>query len=166
MKKILIQLFAVLLFTTIASAQSPGIFNYQGVARNAIGNTLVHKNISLRLTVKDGSAAGPSVYSETRSIVTNAYGLFNIQIGSPGATNVSGSVAAVDWANGAKYIQVEIDPNGGSSFIALGTSQLASVPFSLHATSAYPIGPAGGDLTGSTYPDPIIAPLAVTTQQK
>jgi hypothetical protein len=29
----------------------------------------------------------------------------------------------------AKFIQVEIDPNGGTTFINIGTAQIASVPY-------------------------------------
>ena len=165
MKKILLQLCAALLFVSAASAQAPGIFNYQAVARNAVGNALASKNIGVKITVHDGSATGPTVYSETRTITTNPFGLFNVQIGSPGAGNVSGTVAGVNWATGTKFLQVEMDQNGGSAFVDMGTTQLASVPFSLNAAGAPPIGPAGGDLAGSTYPNPTIAPSAVTTSK-
>ncbi len=163
MKKIISQLCIALLFVTAASAQAPGIFNYQAVARNAVGNALSNKNISVRLTVKDGSAAGPTVYRETRAVTTNPFGLFNVQIGSPGATSVTGTVLGVNWALADKFLQVEMDADGGSSFVAMGTTQLASVPFALNAAGAAPIGPAGGDLGGSNYPNPTVAPLAITT---
>ncbi len=162
MKKILLQLCVALLFVSAALAQAPGIFNYQAVARNAVGNALASKSIGVKITVHDGSATGPTVYSETRTLTTNPFGLFNVQIGSPGAGNVSGTVAGVNWATGTKFLQVEMDQNGGSSFVDMGTTQLASVPFSLNAAGAPPIGPAGGDLVGSTYPNPTIAPLVVT----
>jgi hypothetical protein len=163
MKKILLQLCVALLIVSAASAQAPGIFNYQAVARNAVGNALANKSIGVRINVHDGSATGPTVYSETRTLITNPFGLFNVQIGSPGATNVSGTVAGVNWATGTKFLEVEMDQNGGSTYVAMGTTQLASVPFSLNAAGAPPIGPAGGDLAGSTYPNPTIAPSAVTT---
>jgi hypothetical protein len=143
--------------------QAPGIFNYQGVARNSVGNALINQNISLRLTIHDVSAAGPIVYQETRAVTTNPFGLFNVQVGSSGASSITGTIAGVNWAVGSKFVQVEIDPAGGTSFINIGTAQLASVPYAVNAAGAAPIGPAGGDLAGSTYPNPIIAPLVVTT---
>jgi trimeric autotransporter adhesin len=127
MKKKLLQLCVALLFVTAASAQAPGIFNYQGVARNSVGNALANKNITLRISVKDGSASGPQVYAETRNVTTNPFGLFNVQIGSPGASNISGTVVGVNWAAGTKFLQVEIDANGGSNFVTMGSTQLASV---------------------------------------
>lgn len=132
MKKIL-SFFTIMLATLAGYSQAPGILNYQGVARNSVGNVLVNKTINLRLTIRDGSASGPTVYQESRVVTTNPFGLFNVQVGSPGATSVTGTISGVNWAVGAKFIQVEIDPNGGTSFINIGTAQLASVPYSLYS---------------------------------
>lgn len=142
MKRIIGLLAILLLAFSSANAQAPGFFNYQGVARNSVGNVLQNKTISLRLSIRDVSPNGATVYSETRSVETNNFGLFNVQIGSAGATNVTGTIAGVNWAVGAKFIQVEIDPAGGSSFINIGTSQLASVPYALFAATGN-VGPQG-----------------------
>ncbi len=137
--------------------------NYQAIARNANGVALTFRDVGIRLSIRDGSPNGSIVYSETRNIRTNQFGLFTVIIGSPGATNVLGSMASINWISGNKYLQVEIDPEGGTNYFQAGTSQLQAVPYALFANAAYPVGPAGGDLLGSTYPNPIIAPLAVTT---
>src|SRR5690349_15616057 len=134
MKKFLSLLTIALLVSMGVYSQAPGIFNYQGVARNSVGNVLVNKTITLRLTIHDGTAAGPVVYQESRQTITNPFGLFNVQVGSPGGSNVTGTIAGVPWAVGAKFIQVEIDPAGGTSFINIGTAQIASVPYAWYAT--------------------------------
>jgi hypothetical protein len=137
--------------------------NYQAIARNANGVALTFRDVGIRLSIRDGSPNGSIVYSESRNIRTNQFGLFTVIIGSPGANNVLGSMASINWISGNKYLQVEIDPEGGTNYFQAGTSQLQAVPYALFANAAYPVGPAGGDLLGSTYPNPIIAPLAVTT---
>ena len=138
MKKILLTL-ACLLFAGIAAwAQVPSLMNYQGVARNAAGSPLASTNISLRLTVHDGSATGTSVYQETQSATTNTFGLYNVSIGA--GTVISGTFAGITWSTGNKWMQVEIDPAGGSSYTSLGASQLLSVPYALYAAAA----PGGG----------------------
>src|SRR5688572_32852728 len=115
----------------ISTAQVPNQINYQGIARNSVGNVLPNQPITVRLSVRDGSTSGTVVYAETRNITTNAFGLFFFGIGSPGATSVTGSLGAVNWATGSKYLQVEIDPKGGTSFTDAGTTQLLSVPYYL-----------------------------------
>jgi hypothetical protein len=136
MKKLLSLLTMLLLLCVAGYSQAPGFFNYQGVARNSVGNVLKNQTIGLRLTIHDGTAAGPVVYQESRTTITNPFGLFNVQVGSPGGSNVTGTVLGVNWAVGAKFIQVEIDPAGGTSFINIGTAQLASVPYAVFAALA------------------------------
>lgn len=141
MKNILL-LLVVLLTIKVTNAQVPNQFNYQAVARNSQGQSIPNASIRTRFTILDGSATGTNVYSEVRLLTTNQLGLFTAAIGGSGAANVTGNFATIDWSTGKKFIKVEVDPLGGSSFLALGNTEMLSVPYALYAVNGK-IGPAG-----------------------
>jgi hypothetical protein len=121
-----------LLLAAIPSwAQAPQSVPYQAVARNSSGDVLAGTNISVRFSIRDSVAAGPIVYRETHSVTTTTKGLFVVNLGQ-GAV-VSGVFSNINWGTNHKYMQVEIDPAGGSTYIDMGTQQLLSVPYALYA---------------------------------
>ena len=115
-------------------AQAPEAFSYQAVARDAGGNAVVSSAIGLRFQLHQGTALGPVVYGETHDPVTDALGLFSVQLG--GGAVQSGTFAAIDWGTGPYFLEVEMDPAGGTNYTPVGTQQLLSVPYAMHATRA------------------------------
>ena len=134
-KNKVIFLIILLAFGFAGFAQSPQVINYQGVARNSLGNPLANQKLNLRLSVRNLSSTGAVVYSETRLVTTNGGGLYTVLIGGVGATATSGTIEATNWQIGSKFLQVEVDPNAGNNFIDLGTTQLVSVPYALSAAT-------------------------------
>jgi len=115
----------------ILSAQTPQAIKYQAVARDGAGNILSDRVVSFRISIQEGSATGTTVYHETHSKTTNTFGLVNLEIGH--GTPVSGSFAGINWGSDDYFVKVEMDPNGGSAYQVMGTSQLLSVPYALFA---------------------------------
>ena len=135
MRKILL-FAAFILAVCIIQAQAPNQLNFQGVARNAQGNALVNQVITLRLSIQTAAIGGVVEYTETRSITTNAVGLFSVVIGSAGATSSNGTIAAINWNIGTRFLLLEIDVLGGNNFVSMGTTQLQSVPYALNARTS------------------------------
>jgi hypothetical protein len=166
MKKLILSICLLSGMQFIAGAQAPARFNYQGIARNSTGLPLASQNLAVRLSIRESSAAGTIVYQERQTVTTNAYGLYHVAIG--GGTVITGTMSGVNWAAGEKYIQVELDPAGGSAYTDLGASQLLSVPYAMYAASGTPgatgpAGPAGPTgLTGATGPAGPAGPTGAT----
>jgi uncharacterized protein (TIGR02145 family) len=142
-----ILILTLLAFSFSAFSQAPNLLNYQGVARNAVGNPLPNQSMKLRLSIHDSSPSGTVVYSEIRPITTNLGGLFSVQIGSAGATSTSGTIAGVNWLVGDKYLQVELDPASNNNYLDIGTVQLVSVPYAFAAGTAATVK-TNANLTG------------------
>lgn len=128
-KKILVSILLLFINFFMLKAQVANLINYQGVAANASGSPISNSTIKIRVKIHTGSATGTIQYVEERSVTTDEGGLFNFQIGGPGILVAAGTIASVTWEQGSKFLQIEMDPNNGSSFINMGTQQLVTVPY-------------------------------------
>ncbi|MGE0771229.1 MAG: hypothetical protein AB7K37_05925 [Cyclobacteriaceae bacterium] len=117
-----------------AYGQAPQGINYQGVARDSEGKPVASRDIAIRVTILNNGPSGETEYSEVHEVMTNQFGLFTIVIGQ-GQSAVS-SFNFIGWANGSKWLQIEMDINGGRSFQLMGSQQLMSVPYALYAQYA------------------------------
>lgn len=148
MKKIVSILLLSAALSGLYAQQAPQAFNYQAVARQATGSPITNASVGVKLSILDGSAGGPVEYSETHTATTNNMGLFNLAIGQ--GTAVVGTFANVNWGSSAKYLQVEIDPTGGTTYTLSGTSPLLSVPYALYAEKTLITAGSGIGVSGNT----------------
>ncbi len=135
MNKVLLILSAFFITTGIL-AQVPERMSYQAVVRNSNNILIANQPIGLRISIIQGAVNGPEVYREVfhPNPVTNANGLITAEIGSGIPT--LGAFSSIDWENGPYFIQAEIDTTGGTSYTIIGTTQMLSVPYALHAKTA------------------------------
>jgi hypothetical protein len=133
MKKCFVSGIIIVMMGALAFAQAPHSFNYQAVIRDDQGQPLKNHNISVRISVVQGSADGTVVYTETFSVATNDVGVISLAIGTG---NTSDDLSAIDWSSGPYFLRIAVDPEGGSAYVETGTFQLLSVPYALHANTA------------------------------
>ena len=134
MKKALLLLCVSLLLNFTLKAQAPQGFNYQAVARNTTGIAITNQNIGLEISLRQGSATGTIVYTETFNTTSNNIGLINVVVGT--GTVTAGTFNTINWASGVYFIETSMDVTGGTSYALMGTQQLMSVPYALYALSS------------------------------
>ena len=130
MKK-LFSLLAFVVITTI-NAQAPQGFNYQATVRNSSGALIINQNVLFKFNVSQNSMTGTIVYSENQTATTDDLGQVNLVVGQ--GTSTTGTFSTINWANGSYYLGIEI--NTGTGYVAMGTTQLLSVPYALYAKTS------------------------------
>jgi hypothetical protein len=130
MKK-LYTLLALIVLSTI-NAQAPQGFNYQATVRNSSGALITNQNVLFKFNIMLNSQTSLPVYSETHQAPTDDLGQVNLVIGT--GTPTTGSFSSINWGSGSYFLGIEL--NTGSGYVAMGTTQLLSVPYALHANTA------------------------------
>ena len=165
MKKFYAILCLAIASLTQLQAQAPQGFNYQATVRNSSGDLIVNTNVYFKFNVIQGSQTAVPIFTETHYVPTDDLGQVNLVIGQ-GTAN-TGVFSELDWSQGSYYLGIELDT--GSGYVAMGTTQLLSVPYALYAessgssSSGFPSGgtegqvlsivsgvPTWTDLSGST----------------
>jgi hypothetical protein len=127
--------YIILVFTLLAAfcllAQPPQKMSYQAVVRDASGALVMNGLIGVRITILQNSPTGTVKFVETHTVVTNANGLATLEIGT--GAPVTGTFPGINWATGPYFLKTETDPNGGTSYSVVTTSEIMSVPYALFA---------------------------------
>ena len=132
MKKFYIFLCLAIAALTQLQAQTPQGFNYQATVRNSAGDLIVNANVYFKFNVIQGSLTAVPIFTETHYVPTDDLGQVNLVIGQ-GTAN-TGTFSALDWSLGSYYLGIELDT--GNGYLAMGTTQLLSVPYALYAENS------------------------------
>ena len=132
MKKFYAILCLAIASLTQLQAQAPQGFNYQATVRNSAGDLIVNTNVFFKFNVIQGSQTAVPIFTETHYVPTDDLGQVNLIIGQ-GTAN-TGVFSELDWSLGSYYLGIEL--NTGNGYVAMGTTQLLSVPYALYAENS------------------------------
>ena len=134
MKKFYAILCLAIASVTQLQAQAPQGFNYQATVRNSAGDLIVNTNVYFKFNVMQGSQTSLPVFTEIHYVPTDDLGQVNLVIGQGTAT--TGAFSSIDWSLGSYYLGIELSINGANNYVAMGTTQLLSVPYALYAENS------------------------------
>ena len=126
-------LFIILISIVMINTHAQTGLNFQGVARTSNNVILASQDITIKLSILQGSATGTADYVETRRVTTNAQGLFTAVIGDTGAISTLGDFTTINWKLSPKFLKIEMDPTAGTNFITMGTTQFQYVAYAQFA---------------------------------
>ena len=136
--------FLISIVALVANAQAPQGFNYQATVRNNAGALMTNASVQLKFSILQDTATGTVVYSENQTKTTDGLGQVSTVVGQ--GTALTGTFAAINWGTGTHFLAIEL--NTGNGFVAMGTTQLLSVPYALYANTA---GSTSGSSGGFTH---------------
>jgi hypothetical protein len=134
--KLLIRYLIVFIFVlSLTNTNAQTGLNFQGVARTSNNTVIASQDITLKLSILQGSPSGVTEYVEVRKVTTNAQGLFTAVIGDSLTISTLGKFIDIDWKLSPKYLKIELDPAAGNNFITMGTTQFQYVAYAKFANS-------------------------------
>lgn len=137
MKKTLILFVWMCIALTSQSQNLPQGISYQAVAikegeraiagQNPTQLYWANKDIQVRFTVFEKYPGGMTQYSESHSLKTDDYGVFNAVIGQGNV--ISGDFTKIPWDLGTAHLQVEIDFDNNGTYKLTSLERFWSVPY-------------------------------------
>ena len=100
------------------------------------------------------------VYSETHTLLTNDYGLMTTTIGE--GNPQTGIFTDIEWGASTFSLRIEVDADGGTNYQLLGESQMASVPYALHAVTATNVDDADADTTNELIDSVVLSNMELS----
>jgi hypothetical protein len=133
MKRLILTLAGIFLFTLSVPAAVPTLINYQGMLTDSLGNPL-DTTADVTFRIFDVASGGAPFWTETQT-VTSVNGLFTVLLG------VNTPIDETIFDDADRYIEVQL---GASPF--LPRTRLASSPFAIKVATVDDA--AGGDIAG------------------
>jgi Chaperone of endosialidase len=145
LRLLIITFFALTHFLNAQTFPSKNL-NYQAVVRDNAGVVIPNQFVSFRFGMFQDTLplTIQPTYQEIHVVKTNQFGMVNLLIGKGAATK--GIFDTLKWTSKYRYILVELDAAGGTTFKKMGFTQLQSVPYAQVALDAIN-KPALGELT-------------------
>ena len=134
MKKFYVIICVAIALLTQLQAQAPQGFNYQATVRDAGGNLILNTSVYFKFNIQQGSQTAVPSYTEVHFVPTDDLGQVNLVIGQ--GTPSTGVFSQLDWSLGSYFLSIELDTGTGSGYVAMGTTQLLSVPYALYAENS------------------------------
>ncbi len=120
-------------FIMILVAQTPSLFNYQAMVRDANFHAIPNTQVAIRFQIYNDSVFGTIVYQEDFTTTTNGFGVVNLQIGK---APTLGDLKLLNWSSSSFFVNIQMRSGGTYANISPDRTQLVSVPYALHAAKA------------------------------
>ena len=113
---VLITIFIALFIIVSIKVKAQNLL-YHTLANDTTGIVLMSHQVSLRVSIMQGSLSSQVIYCESFVVTSDTMGIASFTFGT--GTVVSGSLASVNWqAN--NFTKIEIDPAAGSNYGKMG----------------------------------------------
>lgn len=130
----------------LANAQPPQGIKYQAVLRGKDGKPWINKSVGVDLSIIEGNPNGQVIYKEEHGLLTNEFGLIQFVIGQ-GYRRTKTKFDEIIWGANDYFMKLEVDFEGNSKYVDIGTTQFLSVPYALFAGNARLVSPIGTEFT-------------------
>lgn len=131
MNKLLLTAILFLSACVSANLEARTVLKYQALINDADGHPMVSASVTFNISVRQGSATGDAVITETVSTTTSDSGVAYINIGEQSQNT---SLDDLDWAGTTYFLDLSVDR--GTGMQSLGCTQIMSVPRAIYASTA------------------------------
>lgn len=131
MKKLFLAAITALATMLPATLQARTVLKYQTLVSDAEGKTMASAPVSFKVAIRQGSATGDVVISETYSTTTSEAGIAYLNIGEQSQYT---TLDDLDWAGNTYFLEMSVDR--GTGMQSLGATQIMSVPRAIYAATA------------------------------